>query len=341
MEEIEKEFVKKHPGSEALYDQAQASLPNGLTTNVRRLNPFPLYFDHAQGSRKWDVDGNEFLDFVGGHGSLLLGHGHPAVTEAVTRQMAKGTHFGAGHALEVEWANLITDMIPSADKVSFVSSGTEATMLAIRIARAHTGRNGLIKIASHYHGWHDVASGANVPDSETPFAVGVPRGSLENLHVLPVADIDSVREIINDDSDIAAVIVEPTFSPRGGQVPISLSFLQELRQVTRETGIVLIFDEVVTAFRVSPGGTQKRYGVIPELTTLGKILGGGLPAGAVAGNATVMSAIEQADGQRSTGGRLRQMGTFNANPLSAAAATATLPLVKAELVICQRCLPRP
>ncbi len=328
MNHIETEFVRKHPGSERLAREARTYFPSGVTHDSRFLRPFPLYVDRAEGSRKWDVDGNELIDFVMGHGALLLGHGHPAVVEAAQRQMTRGTHYGASHALEIEWAKWVTELVPSVDKVRFHSSGTEATMMAIRLARGFTGRSHLIKFENHFHGWHDVVSGANLPDQETPFAFGVARELMETLHVLPAGNVDAVARTIREDPEIAAVIIEPT-GAHYGEEPILPSFLHELREVTAESGVVLIFDEVVTGFRVSDGGVQKRYDVLPDLTTMAKIVAGGLPGGAVGGNASIMSVLDLRDEERVTDGRIYHPGTFNANPLSAAAATAALPLVKA------------
>lgn len=326
MKDIEQEYVRRHPNSEAQFRAAGSKFPNGLTTLFRAAEPFPIYFDRAQGSRKWDLDGNEFLDFVGGHGSLLLGHAHPAVVEAVSRQIAAGSHYGAGHPLEVRWADLITEIVPGSEKVSIHNSGTEASMMAVRMARASTGKMGLIKLASHNNGWHDSVSGVNVPDQSTPVAAGVPSGLLERLHVLPEATIENVQRILDQDSDIAAVILEPTLAPRGRQIPVSPDFLRSLRQLTEEAGIFLIFDEIVTGFRIPPGTAQEQFGIRPDLTLLGKILGGGLPAGAVTGSAEAMSVAETSRGDEA--GKVRYQGTFNANPVTAAAAVATLEAVK-------------
>lgn len=327
MNQIEAEYRRLHPSSAELAEQALGVFPSGLTHDTRRFDPFPLYVDRAQGSRKWDADGNELIDYVMGHGALILGHGHPAVVAAVTEQMARGTHYGASHRLEIEWAKQIIDLIPSGEKVRFHSSGTEATMMAIRLARAFTGRTKLIKFEDHFHGWHDLVSGATVPDDDVPAAFGVARQLMETLYSLPAGDIDSVRRTLREDGDVAAVIVEPT-GAHYGQSPMPSSFLHELRQITGETGTLLIFDEVVTGFRISTGGAQQRYGVMPDLTTLAKIVAGGLPGGAVTGRADIMSVMDFRAEERATDSRVYHPGTFNGNPLSAAAALAVLPLVK-------------
>ena len=253
-----------------------------------------------------------------GHGALLTGHAPPDLVAAVQKQMGAGTHYGASHRLEIEWAKQIIDLIPSGERVRLTSSGTEATMMAIRLCRAFTGRSKLIKFEDHFHGWHDVVSGASVPDSAVPAAFGVARQTMETLYSLPPGDIAAVRQTLKDDSDVAAVIVEPT-GAHYGQTPLPSSFLHELRQATQEAGVLLIFDEVVTGFRISAGGAQERYGVMPDLTTLAKIVAGGLPGGAVTGRADIMSVLDFRAEERATEGRVYHPGTFNGNPLSASA----------------------
>lgn len=328
MHEIEAQYRRLHPASEQLSAQAVQVFPSGLTHDTRRFDPFPIYVDRAKGSHKWDADGNEIIDYVMGHGALLTGHGDPAIVAAVQKQMELGTHYGASHRLEIEWAKQIIDLIPSGEKVRLHSSGTEATMMAIRLCRAFTGRNKLVKFEDHFHGWHDVVSGASVADSDVPAAFGVARQTMETLYSLPPGDIDAVRQTLRDDNDIAAVIVEPT-GAHYGQTPLPASFLHELRQVTQEAGVLLIFDEVVTGFRIAAGGAQERYGVTPDLTTLAKIVAGGLPGGAVTGRADIMSVMDFRSEERVTEGRVYHPGTFNGNPLSASAALAMLASVKA------------
>jgi glutamate-1-semialdehyde 2,1-aminomutase len=324
MPTIVEEFERKHPTSARLYDRARRVFPGGVTHDNRRFVPFPLYVDRAAGSRKWDVDGNEVIDYVMGHGALILGHCHPKLVEAVQRQVARGTHYGASSEAEVEWGEWVTRLVPSAERVRFTSSGTEATHMAVRLARAYTGKDKVVKFADHFHGWHDNLVG--LPTNEGLMWPGVPQATLSNLIVLPANDVEAVERTLAHDKDIACVILEPT-GAHMGSVPLDLpTFLLELRDITRRADVVLIFDEVVTGFRVSPGGVQAKYGVIPDLTTMAKILAGGLPGAAVAGRADLLTQIEhrEHDPRWNAEQRIPHQGTFNANPLSAAAGIACL-----------------
>ncbi|MEX0801624.1 MAG: aspartate aminotransferase family protein [Dehalococcoidia bacterium] len=327
MTSIEETYRRLHPRSAALHDKAQRTFPSGVTHDIRHITPFPLYVDHASGSRKWDVDGNEIVDYVMGHGALFLGHAYPQIVDAVQAQMAKGTHYGASHELEIEWGERIKRLIPSAEAVRFTSSGTEATMMAIRLARAYTGRDRLLKFDHHFHGWHDSVMGARYGESDHPHAAGIPDATLGNTISIPQGDIDEVERRLAED-DVAAVILEPT-GASWGALPLRERFLSQLREVTSRHNTVLIFDEVVTGFRVAPGGAQARYGVKPDLTALAKIVAGGLPGGAVAGTADIVSLIEFRDDEAwNAEQRILHPGTFNANPLSAAAGVTMLSLVE-------------
>lgn len=320
-------YQRMHPTSARLYEESLRVFPSGVTHDVRFLTPFPLYVERAQGSRKWDVDGNEIIDYVMGHGALFLGHAHPEVTRAVVEQVRKGTHYGANHRLELEWGRLVQRLIPSAEAVRFTGTGTEATLMAIRLARAYTGRDKLLKFDFHFHGWHDAVVGARFAESDTPRSAGVPESVLRNTISLPQNDIDAVEDRLAQ-GDVAAVIVEPT-GASWGTLPLREDFLADLREVTRRHNTVLIFDEVVTGFRVAPGGAQERYGVLPDLTSLAKILAGGLPGGAVAGRADIISMMEfRQDREWNLSRRVAHPGTFNANPLSAAAGVAMLSRVE-------------
>ncbi|MGN6359618.1 MAG: aspartate aminotransferase family protein [Thermomicrobiales bacterium] len=310
-------------GSAALHARARDVVPDGVTHDGRYMEPFPLYCTHGSGPRKWDVDGNEYVDYFGGHGALLLGHSHPAIVEAITRQAALGTHLGACHEAEVRWGELVQELVPSArgGLVKFTSSGTEATMLAMRLARAHTGKDVICKMQGHFHGWHDYATLAMQPPYDEPIAAGVPRGVRESMVSVPARDIEALRALLDQRDDIAGVIMVAD----GAGKP----YLQAVRDLTTERGIVFILDEVVTGFRYAPGGAQEYYGVTPDLTTLAKILAGGLPGGAIAGRADIMARFLQRDDPEWTRHqRVPHPGTYNSNPLSAAAGVACLEIVR-------------
>jgi glutamate-1-semialdehyde 2,1-aminomutase len=325
---IDDAFRKRFARSAELYQRSRKVIAGGITHDSRNFAPFPIYIERADGSRKWDVDGNELIDHWMGHGSLLLGHNHPQVTAAVAEQVHKGTHYGACHELEVAWAEQITRMIPSAEWVRFTMSGTEATMLAMRDARAFTGRDKVIRFAGHFHGWHDYAMAGYQPPFDTPTSTGVPRAVAESMLVAYPNNIDSVRELLDANAgQVAAVILEPG-GGSNGIIPTNVQFLKDLRALTSERGVVLIFDEVITGFRYSPGGAQQVYGVTPDLTTLAKIVAGGLPGGAVVGKHDIL-AVQTFKGElhKDRFERVLQQGTFNANPLSAAAGLNALGIV--------------
>jgi glutamate-1-semialdehyde 2,1-aminomutase len=327
----EKEYLEKHPNSEALYKRALGLFARGVTHDSRFFKPMPIYCVEAKGSRKWDVDGNEYIDYWMGHGSLILGHAHPVVTEAAVDQAHKGTHLGASHELEIEWAEKLKQLIPSArgGLVEFTSSGTEATMIAFRIARACTGKPKIIKFISHFHGWLDYALVNYNPDFSPPltgsFPSGVPEETCRSIIALPPNDVQALEKTI-EGGDVAGVILEPGGASMG-YISTPKPFLEELRRITELNGVVLIFDEVVTGFRDAPGGAQERYGVTPDLSTLGKILGGGYPAGAVAGKTKYMEMLDFRDEEEWSLRRISHPGTFNANPLCAAAGNACLGLI--------------
>ncbi len=316
---IETEYQRRHPGSAERYARAGAIFPNGVTHDGRFVALFPLYVERSAGAHKWDVDGNELIDYVTGHGALLLGHAHPAIVAAVAGQMARGTHYGAEHDLELRWAELVMGMFPSIERLRFTASGTEATMLALRLARAFTGRSTVLRLAGHYHGWHDLLTRDAAADANPP---GVPDGLFHATEVLP-ADMEAIEQTLAQRDDIAALILEPSGASYGA-VPLSDDFLRALRQLANEHGVVLIFDEVVTGFRVLPGGVQERSGVRADLTTLAKVLAGGLPGGAVGGRADIMRHLAFGDAAWNREHKIRHNGTFNANPLSAAAGVAML-----------------
>jgi glutamate-1-semialdehyde 2,1-aminomutase len=303
-------------------------LPSGVTHDTRYAEPFPIYVTHAQGSKKWDVDGNEYVDFWSGHGALILGHNYPSVTEAVVEQAKKGSHYGACHELEVEWAELITQIVPSAEKVKFFSSGTEATLMALRLARAFTGKEKVLKMYGHFHGWHDYATIAMQPPYDEPSSRGIPKAIQETIVPVAFKDIGAMRAALDANPDIGCVITlcGGTGSAEAGA---TADYLRQVRELTRERGIVLIFDEVVTGFRYAPGGCQEYYGITPDLTTMAKILAGGLPGGAIGGRADILSLFDlRNDAQWMRLGRVSHPGTYNANPISAAAGVACLKVVR-------------
>jgi glutamate-1-semialdehyde 2,1-aminomutase len=316
-----------HPKSQALYTRARGVIPGGITHDGRNLSPFPIYVERAQGSHKWDVDGNEYVDYWMGHGALFLGHCHPAVVKAIQEQAARGTHFGACHELEVRWAELVTKLIPSAEMVRFTMSGTEATHLGLRIARAYTGRSRVVKFQGHFHGWHDGVVAAVNPPFDVPMSAGVPASTLDQLLLAPPNDIKAVATLL-ERGDVAAVILEPA-GGQSGSVPTMPGYLQELRDLCTRHGVVLIFDEVITGFRYAPGGAQAYFGVTPDMTTLAKIVAGGLPGAAVVGKKPIMSMMAfRGDPAWDRSERVAQNGTFNSNPVCSAAAIATLELVQ-------------
>ena len=331
MNQIEKEYLRRHPRSRVLYERALKVFPRGVTHDARFFKPMPIYCVKAEGSRKWDVDGNEYIDYWMGHGALILGHAHPIVTEAAVNQARKGTHLGASHELEIEWAEKITRLMPCAREglVEFTASGTEATLMALRLSRAYTGRQKIIKFLSHFHGWHDYLITDYNPDFSPPlegsYPPGIPEGTLRSVEALPPNDIEAVERTI-ENGEVACVILEPGGASMG-YLPTYKPFLEQLRKVTRENDVILIFDEVVTGFRDAPGGAQEHYGVVPDLVVLGKILGGGYPVGAVAGRREIMEMLEFKDEEGWEQRRVRHPGTYNANPLTAAAGNACLGLI--------------
>jgi glutamate-1-semialdehyde 2,1-aminomutase len=320
---IQDDYRARHPKAAALTERARAAIPGGITHDIRHLAPYPVYVERAAGSRKWDVDGHEYVDYWMGHGALFLGHCHPAVVRAVQEQMARGTHLGACHELEVRWAELVNRLIPCGELTRFTMSGTEATHLAMRVARAFTGRPKIVKLAGHFHGWHDGAVAAVAPPYDVPLSAGVPAAVVDQVVTVPANDIKAA-EIALGRGDIAGVILEPA-GGSSGTIPTIPGYLQELRALTTRENVVLIFDEVITGFRYSPGGAQQYYNVTPDLTTLAKIVAGGLPGGALTGKREIMSMIAfRGDPDWDRASRVAHAGTFNANPLSAAAAIATL-----------------
>ncbi len=320
-------YLAKTPTSRTLYERAVEIFPGGVTHDTRYLQPYPLYIKRAHGSHKVDVDGNQYVDYIGGHGALLLGHNDPFVIEAVQEQLAKGTHFGAGHEIEVLWGEQVKKMVPCAEKARFVGSGTEATLLAIRVARAFTEKPKIIRLAGHFHGWHDqVAFGVSSHFDGSPPPGVLPEVATSAL-VCPPNDVAALAQLLDEHADVAAVIFEPT-GATFGLVPLVEGYLSKIRELTTRKNVLLIFDEVITGFRVSTGGAQQHYGVTPDLATFAKIVAGGFPGGAVAGRKDIMDTMTlRSDRQWNLTKRVPHQGTFNANPITAAAGLATLKLI--------------
>ncbi len=321
-------WLARTPRSAALAEQAGALFPSGITHDARLQDPYGPFIERAQGGHKWDADGNRYVDFYGGHGALILGHAHPAVTARIAEVAGQGTQFGASHPLEVHWATQIKRMVASAERIRFTSSGTEATLMAVRLARAFTGRPKLLRFKGHFHGWHDhMTTGFASHFDGTPTA-GVLAGVAEGVVLAAPGDAAAVAALLAT-GEVAAVIVEPT-GASFGQVPLRPEFLHTLRRMTEAQGTLLILDEVVTGFRIAPGGAQAAFGVRPDLTTFAKIVAGGLPGAAVVGRKDVLDLLDFAETRRSGREKVGHQGTYNANPLAAAAGLAALSIIAAE-----------
>jgi glutamate-1-semialdehyde 2,1-aminomutase len=308
-------------------ERADRVLPSGITHDVRWRSPSGPYFTHGEGALKWDQDGRRYVDYVQGHGALLLGIAHPAVTAAVISAVQKGTHLGGNHAAEVEWAELIVEMVPCAEKVRFTSSGTEASLLSLRLARAATGRELIGKLPGHFHGWHDYGTVGINPPFDQPVSPGVPKAVLDSVVVLPEDPAQLVPRISK--GDLAAVILEPS-GASWGTVPLDVDTIHEIAKACESSGTLLIFDEVITGFRASRGGAQAAFGLVPDLCLLGKVVAGGMPGAAVAGRADLLAILEHhpEDAAWQRFKHVYHPGTFNANPASAAAGVACLKEVR-------------
>ena len=313
-------------GSEKLYRQAEQIIPGGVNSPVRScraVGTHPLFIARGLGSKIFDVDGNVYIDYVGSWGPLILGHAHPEVVEAVKSAAELGTSFGIPTTLEVDLAQMITKLVPSMEMVRMVNSGTEATMSAIRLARGYTGRSKIIKFDGCYHGHADmllVKAGSGAATLGIPGSAGVPADVVQHTLSLRFNDLDQVGSVMQEQGkNVAAIILEPV-AGNMGVVPPKPGFLEGLRHWCNDTGALLIFDEVMTGFRVAPGGAQELYGVQPDLTCLGKVIGGGLPVGAYGGRRDIMSRVAPL-------GEVYQAGTLSGNPLAVTAGLTTLRLL--------------
>ena len=320
---ILEQYTAKFPNSRTLYEEAKNIFRNGVTHDGRFRQPFPIYITHGKGSHIWDVDGYEYIDYFGGHGAMMLGHAHPSLVEAVNEQISKGTQWAACHQLEIQWAELIKKLIPSAGLVEFTNSGTEANMLGIRLARAFTGRNKVVRFQGQMGGFYDSVMIGGRKAGSIPDTNGLLPGVIENTIAIPVNDEQALENVLAN-MDIASVIYE-TPGAFHGTVGTTPDFYNIMRSLTKKYGTLLHFDEVVSAFRDSPGGVQAIVGIIPDLTSLGKNLTGGLPgAGAIVGRPDIMELLCFKDENWNLHKRVSHSGTFNANPLCAAAGIATL-----------------
>jgi glutamate-1-semialdehyde 2,1-aminomutase len=312
--------------STRLFEEAQTYLPGGVDSPVRAFKAVggnPIFLKRGQGSWVYDEDGNEFLDYVCSWGPLILGHAHPQVVEALKQAVERGTSFGAPTELETRLARMVCEAVPSIEMVRFTNSGTEATMSALRLARAYTNRDKVVKFAGCYHGHSDgllVKAGSGATTLGLPDSPGVPHGYAQNTLVAPYNNLKAVSQLLERHNDIAAVIVEPV-AANMGVVPAHSGFLEGLRDLTEASRALLIFDEVITGFRVAYGGAQELYGVMPDLTCLGKIIGGGLPVGAYGGRADIMELIAPM-------GPVYQAGTLSGNPLAMTAGIETLAILR-------------
>ncbi|HEY3323248.1 MAG TPA: aminotransferase class III-fold pyridoxal phosphate-dependent enzyme [Planctomycetota bacterium] len=324
---LEQAFARRCPQSILLHHRAKQLFPGGVTHDNRHLAGPSLFIRSAKGPAKFCQDNHRYIDYWMGHGSLLLGHGRHEVIEAVHLAAQDITHPGACHEREVLWGEQVLSMFREAKRIRFTAAGSDATALAVRLARALTKKPVIVKFEGHFHGWMDHAvEGVDMP-FDTPFSAGVPSANRALTVVLPARDLNKVEDVLIHRNDIAAIILEPT-GASGGTVPIRPDFLRGLRELTNRHGVLLIFDEVITGFRVAPGGAQQKFNVTADLTCLAKVLAGGLPGGAVCGTRDAFDAMEfSGDPKQDRYRRVVQYGTFNANPISAAAGKVALGLV--------------
>ncbi|QFT74950.1 aspartate aminotransferase family protein [Ruegeria sp. THAF33] len=310
--------------SSELSTRARAALPGGVSHELRYRDPYPAYFDRAVGAEKWDVDGRRYIDFKMGSASQMLGHCHPVITEAIRKQAERSIFSADCHEAEIFWAEWINRLYPSANRTRFTASGTEATMLALRLGRAWSGKEHVLRIDGHFHGWHDHALKGAKPGSVRAPSLGIPDVVNDLIHVC-AAEPQAMQTALQDER-IGTVIIEAS-GANYGCVPLETETLHALHDIARDAGVVLIFDEIITGFRWSPGGRQARDGIVPDLTTLAKIVTGGLPGGAVCGRADIMELMNNAILRDGLAPAVSHKGTFNGAPLVAAAACAAMPLL--------------
>ena len=329
-----RQYVKGTAKSGEMAAVGKQIYPSGVTHDVRYHQPHGIYVERAQGPRKWDIDGNEYIDYVGGHGAHITGHSHPDIVNAVQQAITRGTQLGGNTVEEVEYGSLIKELVPCAERIRLTMSGTEATLLALRLARAHTQKSKIVQARTNFHGWHDQVASSyhDLPSNQ------VARGIVPEIgaHTIPVppADIDAIQTALGSNNDIAAVILEPT-GTHFGQVPLPAGYLEDVRQLTSEKKVVLIFDEVITGFRICPGGAQGHFGITPDLSTHAKIACGGLPGGVVCGRKAILDILDFEEMANTKEEKVAHNGTFNGNLISMAAGIAMMKLVR-DTDICSR-----
>ena len=337
MSMTEKLFTERTPKSKMLYEKAKTLFPSGVCHGVRFYPPYPLYANKAKGSKVWDVDGNEYIDYWMGHLSLILGHSPAPVIEALQKQIRIGTHWGIVNEPQIELAELVQKMVPCAEKIRFCNTGTEATMYAIRLARAYTGKNVMLKAKGGWHGyntellWGTSTTGDyNIPDS-----AGMPPTINHYVKFFDFNDIDGTLRKIRKEPDLAGLIVEPVMGS-AGIIPAQKEFLKVLKEEAESRNFVLIFDEIITGFRLGPSGGQGYYGITPHLATMGKVMGGGLSIGAVVGQDEIMRLTDQNRIPNKSQKVAIGGGTFSCNPMSMVAGVATLKVLKQDAGIYER-----
>lgn len=315
--------------SSQLFEVAKRLMPGGVSSPVRAISPYPFYVSRAEGPYLWDVDGKKLIDYCLAYGPMILGHRHPQVMEKVIEQLERGWLYGTPSELEIRLAERIAGHYPSIDMLRFVNTGTEATMAALRIARGYTRRDRIVKVEGGFHGAHDsvlVKAGSGATTLGIPDSLGVPKDTAKNTLQIPYNDLGSLEAALTEfDGEVAAVIMEPVLGNIGPILP-EKGYLEGARRLTKDHDVILIFDEVITGFRLSLGGAQTHYNVVPDMTTLGKIIGGGFPIGVVGGRRELMEMVAPSGG-------IYQAGTFNGSPTSLAAGMATLDVLEKELVL--------
>ncbi|MGB9741286.1 MAG: aspartate aminotransferase family protein [Candidatus Bathyarchaeia archaeon] len=319
------DYVSKTSRSKALYERAKKVLPAGVSYGIRFFEPYPFYTAKAKGSKLYDVDGNEYIDFWLGHTALILGHSPKPIVDAVKKQLENGTHYGTCHELEISLAEQVVKMVPNVDMIRFTNSGTEANMYAMRLARAYTKKRKIAKFEGGWHGGYDALHVSVKYPFNIPESAGLTSGAIQDTIVLPFNNLEGVRRKLKNEEDVAAVIIEPILGAGGG-VPAEKEFLKGLRELCDEKGILLVFDEVITGFRLAPGGAQQYFDVNSDITVFGKILGGGFPVGAFCGRREIMEKLDTTIYERPN--YAFHGGTFTANPITATAGLTTLKILE-------------